>query len=258
MITIKAFDKGLVCKGFQYEVGKTYEIPKEQVKICEYGFHASANFDISETVDYYPVSESTEYALVDINVVDKYNDKAVGDKIKVIRKVETLDELIKYDKTGEWVYNYAEDIPNANIKKLQNAVIEKEAKWCYWFARYIPDADIKKLQNAVIKKDKDGRWIYRFAKDIKGADIKKLQNVVIEKDKTGEWCYYFAKTIPNVDIQKLENAIIKKDKKGKWTYYFAKDTENTIVKKLQNIVIQEDKTGKWYARFIKMLDEISF
>lgn len=34
----KGFDRNLCCRGFQYEVGKTYEMEEEPV-ICERGFH---------------------------------------------------------------------------------------------------------------------------------------------------------------------------------------------------------------------------
>ena len=35
----KAFDKNMQCRGFQYEVGKEYEIDRE-IKCCDRGFHA--------------------------------------------------------------------------------------------------------------------------------------------------------------------------------------------------------------------------
>lgn len=35
----KAFDKNMQCRGFQYEVGKEYEIDGE-IKCCDRGFHA--------------------------------------------------------------------------------------------------------------------------------------------------------------------------------------------------------------------------
>ena len=35
----KAFDKNMQCRGFQYEVGKEYEMDGE-IKCCERGFHA--------------------------------------------------------------------------------------------------------------------------------------------------------------------------------------------------------------------------
>lgn len=35
----KAFDKNMQCRGFQYEVGKEYEMDGE-IKCCDRGFHA--------------------------------------------------------------------------------------------------------------------------------------------------------------------------------------------------------------------------
>jgi len=218
MITIKAFNKGLVCKDFQYEIGKTYKIPKEDVIICEHGFHASANCDISETVDYYPVSTNTEYALVDINVVDKKNDKVVGDKIKIIKKLDSVEELIEYDKTGKWCVSYASINKNIDIKRFENLVIQKDTtgEWCYRFACWVKGANIKRLENAVIEKDQTGEWCYRFACWVKGANIKRLENAVIEKDQTGEWCEKFAEWVEGADVKKLRNKV---DRKYKDSWY---------------------------------------
>ena len=41
MSAYKGFDKDLRCRGFQYEVGKTYE--EKEARICETGFHACEN-----------------------------------------------------------------------------------------------------------------------------------------------------------------------------------------------------------------------
>jgi hypothetical protein len=38
----KAYNNGLKCKNFQYEVGKTYE-QKEKPSICKNGFHFCEN-----------------------------------------------------------------------------------------------------------------------------------------------------------------------------------------------------------------------
>lgn len=53
----KGFDKNMKCRGFQYEVGKEYEMDGE-VKCCNQGFHACKS--PMEVWDYYDMLDNTQ------------------------------------------------------------------------------------------------------------------------------------------------------------------------------------------------------
>ena len=80
----KAFNKGLVCRGFQYEEGKTYE--EEKADLCNRGFHFCEN--PLDVLDFYDLTTS-EFATVEAFGNVKSDDKkSVTTKIKIGEKLD--------------------------------------------------------------------------------------------------------------------------------------------------------------------------
>ena len=79
IIAYKGFDKDFKCRGFQYEVGKTYETDKAVP--CECGFHACANpFDV---LGYYS-DINGKYCIVEQSgEIVEDNDKTASTKIHI-------------------------------------------------------------------------------------------------------------------------------------------------------------------------------
>ncbi len=105
------------------------------------------------------------------------------------------------------IYNFAKYVKNANIEKLENAIIRtRNAKYISMFAVCIKGANIEKLENAVIL-TKDNVGIVWFATNVQGANVEKLENVVI-KFLDAKCIYNFARDVKNADIAKLTIAIL--------------------------------------------------
>ena len=103
----KAFNAGWVCRDFQYEIGKTYELPEGQkLKICECGFHFCKN--PIDVFGYYPMNDSVLIAKVEaLGEIQQEGTKYCTDKIKIVREFtrEELQALILNGSYNTGDYN---------------------------------------------------------------------------------------------------------------------------------------------------------
>lgn len=103
----KAFGPGWVCRGFQYEIGKTYKLKKgETLEMCRCGFHFCKN--LVDVFGYYPLDESTLIAeVIALGEIRQEGTKYVTDKIKIVRLLtrEELQKLIRDDYYNSGSHN---------------------------------------------------------------------------------------------------------------------------------------------------------
>ena len=94
----KAFDKDFKCRGFQYEVGRTYEFDGEII-LCKAGFHFCKN--IVDCFKYYTGAD-TRFAEVDAEgfIIAADNDsKCVTNRITILSEI-SRDDAVKMSNTG--------------------------------------------------------------------------------------------------------------------------------------------------------------
>lgn len=86
----KAFDKNMKCRGFQYEVGKEYEMDGE-VKCCNQGFHA-CKFPM-EVWDYYDMLDSRYAEVEQSGKIDaeENSTKVCSSRIKIKAELKLAD-----------------------------------------------------------------------------------------------------------------------------------------------------------------------
>lgn len=93
VIAYKGFNKDMTCRGFHYEVGKTYSLPDgEHVKLCEKGFHACENpLDVFR---YYAPGESVFCEVEQSGERERGESKQVSSVITIKRSL-SIDELCR-------------------------------------------------------------------------------------------------------------------------------------------------------------------
>jgi hypothetical protein len=93
----KGFDKDLKCRGFQYEVGKTYEC-EGKITLCENGFHFCE--DPKRICDYYGDLTTCRYCEIEASgEIVKGEGKCVCSKITIVREIP-LQELLALVNEG--------------------------------------------------------------------------------------------------------------------------------------------------------------
>ena len=103
MIGYKAFDENLQCRGFQFEVGKTYETgkAKEDLKLCsDTVFHFCRELHKIESVSDYRISKSRVCEVIAEGDVVTDGDKYGTNKLTILREIPR-EELNIYN-SGHW------------------------------------------------------------------------------------------------------------------------------------------------------------
>ena len=90
----------------------------------------------------------------------------------------------KNPNSTQYIYQYAKEIPEANIEKLEEAICRTQnAKYIYKFAQCIVKVNISKLEDAIIQ-TKDYKVIMDFIKNIKKCCLSKFEKVIMESNNT--------------------------------------------------------------------------
>lgn len=99
----KIFSSDWTCRGFQYEVGKTYEMDATEIRLCNKGFHFCER--IIDCFSYYGFDPENKFAEVEaLGAILTDGKKSCTNKIKIVREIdwhEVLDLVnIGKDCTG--------------------------------------------------------------------------------------------------------------------------------------------------------------
>jgi hypothetical protein len=88
-VAYKGFDKDLKCRGFQYEIGKTYKLEEnEEPALCLNGFHYCTS--PAQLLAFYPPYKGSRYCLVKPGGITRRSED--GDKL-VCSEITILEEM---------------------------------------------------------------------------------------------------------------------------------------------------------------------
>ena len=167
VIAYKGMKYDMTCKGFQYELGKSYKTDKAE--LCECGFHACLN--PRDVFGYYSKRTKSRYFKVklsgEIAKCDDFDTKVAATEITILEEIN-IDEIIKIT---EWW-------KNENVLNL--------LYWSDGFAR------VERKGNLMNFIDKNGKLLseewFEWADDFKDgfALVQRANGEQAKIDKTGK------------------------------------------------------------------------
>ena len=92
----KGFNSDMTCLGFQYEVGKEYEMDGKP-ELCERGFHFCKT--MAQVFSYYSGTDKRYAEVEAIGEIKEGDDKCVTNKIRIIREIQH-QEAVDMTNTG--------------------------------------------------------------------------------------------------------------------------------------------------------------
>ena len=101
----KVFNSDWTCRGFQYEVGKTYEM-KDKPELCEKGFHFCEK--AAYCFNYYEFNPDNKVAeVLALGDIVTGNNKSCTNKIQIIREIPWAEvlEIVNAGKGCTGIYN---------------------------------------------------------------------------------------------------------------------------------------------------------
>ena len=274
VIAYKGMKSDMTCKGFHYEVGKSYKTDK--VELCEWGFHACLN--PIDVLDYYSQSIKSRYFKVklsgEITKCDFEDTKVAATEITILEEItDTFNEAIK---NTEWWKNenvldllyWSDGFARVQRSDRQYNYIDKQGKllseqWFEWvgiFYKGFARVRISDKQYNFI--NKNGKflsaewfeWIGNFYDGFARVQRSDRQYNYIDKqgkllsEQWFEWVGIFYKGFARVRISDKQYNFINKDGKIISDEWFIDacylDDGFTVVKKANGEWCNIDKTGK--------------
>ena len=161
VIAYKGMNSDMTCKGFQYEIGKTYKTDKAE--LCECGFHACLN--PIDVLDYYPKYKASRYFKVklsgEITKCSMWDTNVAATKITILEEIPydkflTNTEWWKNDNVLDLLY-YSEGFARIRNCERQYNFIDKDGKilseqWFEWIGDF--------YDGLARVKRKDGKFNY--------------------------------------------------------------------------------------------------
>ena len=145
VIAYKGMNSDMTCKGFQYEIGKSYKTDKAE--LCECGFHACLN--PIDVLDYYPKHLSSRYFKVklsgEITKCSMWDTNVAATEITILEEIPSN----KFLTNTEWWKNeivldllyYSDGFARVKNCERQYNFIDKDGKilseqWFEWIGDF--------------------------------------------------------------------------------------------------------------------------